>query len=306
MSSPDSIRASNAVDAGDCSGWSCSRCRRMTFVSSRASVITPGALVSLDCGPGPGLASSLLLVGTRGCWPGRPPEHARGVRHHRCGALNGRDLGVFVEAHLEPIPFLETERSPNLGWNGDLPLPRDASRSPYYHDEIVLRGPLDAASVGGPTPGALPKHGWRLRSSRGDVALWPPQSGVRFAVKRPTPRSLTVAREDPVPVLRQLAPPNCIGGVRAIASGTVPRPTPGALLNRSSPPAEAGRATRAFTPGEAHTNPMGTLHGAIIAPPLSARGCPARSRPAGPGFSLGGHPVASIRPRRSARNPPAS
>lgn len=81
---------------------------------------------------------------------------------------------------------------------------------------------------------------------------------------QPTSRSLTVTWEDPVPVLQHLAALPGIEGVRAIASGTVPRPPLGQLLDLSIPVVEEGRVTFAFTPGELHYNPLGTVHGGII------------------------------------------
>lgn len=84
-------------------------------------------------------------------------------------------------------------------------------------------------------------------------------------ITQPSPRSLIVTWEDPVPVLQQLARLPGIEGVRAIASGAVPRPPLGELLDLSIPLAEAGRVTFALTPGEVHYNPMGTVHGGIIA-----------------------------------------
>ncbi len=81
---------------------------------------------------------------------------------------------------------------------------------------------------------------------------------------QPTSRSLTVTWEDPVPVLQHLAALPGIEGVRAIATGAVPRPPLGQLLDLSIPVVEEGRVTFAFTPGELHYNPLGTVHGGII------------------------------------------
>ncbi len=81
---------------------------------------------------------------------------------------------------------------------------------------------------------------------------------------QPTTRSLTVTWEDPAPVLQHLAALPGIEGVRAIATGALPRPPLGQLLDLSIPVVEEGRVTFAFTPGELHYNPLGTVHGGII------------------------------------------
>lgn len=87
---------------------------------------------------------------------------------------------------------------------------------------------------------------------------------IQLTHVQPTSRSLTVTWEDPVPVLQHLAALPGIEGVRAIATGAVPRPPLGQLLDLSIPVVEEGRVTFAFTPGELHYNPLGTVHGGII------------------------------------------
>ncbi len=77
-------------------------------------------------------------------------------------------------------------------------------------------------------------------------------------------RSLTVTWEDPEPTLRRLSGLSGIEGVRAISTGTVPRPPLGELLGLSIPVVEPGRVTFAFTPTEVHYNPIGTVHGGVI------------------------------------------
>lgn len=60
----------------------------------------------------------------------------------------------------------------------------------------------------------------------------------------------------------------------APAEGQVRRPGIGALLGMELVALEAGRVTFALEPGEQHTNPLGMVHGGVVATLLdSAMGC---------------------------------
>ena len=67
---------------------------------------------------------------------------------------------------------------------------------------------------------------------------------------------------------RQLPPDPALSGLdslRAMAAGRRPRPPASSLIGLAMRSAEAGRVTMAMTPAECHYNPIGTVHGGVVA-----------------------------------------
>jgi len=85
-----------------------------------------------------------------------------------------------------------------------------------------------------------------------------------------------------------------------IRTGTVPPPGFAVLLGLTLEQVEEGRVTFAMTPGDAHLNPLGTVHGGLLATMLdSAMGCAVQSvLPAGSSYTTLQLDVKSA-PRRS-------
>ena len=75
--------------------------------------------------------------------------------------------------------------------------------------------------------------------------------------------------------------------LEGIRTGTIPPPGFAVLLGLSLEDVEAGRVTFAMTPGDAHLNPLGTVHGGLLATMLdSAMGCAIQSvLPAGMSYT---------------------
>ena len=75
--------------------------------------------------------------------------------------------------------------------------------------------------------------------------------------------------------------------LEGIRTGTVPPPGFAVLLGLTLEQVEEGRVTFAMTPGEAHLNPLGTVHGGLLATMLdSAMGCAVQSvLPAGSSYT---------------------
>ena len=66
--------------------------------------------------------------------------------------------------------------------------------------------------------------------------------------------------------------------LEGIRAGTIPPPGFAVLLGLTLEHVEEGRVTFAMTPGEAHLNPLGTVHGGLLATMLdSAMGCAVQS-----------------------------
>ena len=75
--------------------------------------------------------------------------------------------------------------------------------------------------------------------------------------------------------------------LEGIRAGTIPPPGFAVLLDLTLESVEEGRVTFAMTPGEAHLNPLGTVHGGLLATMLdSAMGCAVQSvLPAGSSYT---------------------
>jgi len=75
--------------------------------------------------------------------------------------------------------------------------------------------------------------------------------------------------------------------LRAVASGELPPPPVAAMMGFEIETVEVGRAVFALEPTEAHYNPLGTVHGGVIATLLdSAAGCAVHTvLPVGSGYT---------------------
>ncbi len=75
--------------------------------------------------------------------------------------------------------------------------------------------------------------------------------------------------------------------LRAMAGGTIPAPPALLLIGAGMGTIDAGRITMTLEPGEHHYNPLGTVHGGMIATLLdSVMGCAVHSMlPAGRGYT---------------------
>ncbi|MEO8450618.1 MAG: PaaI family thioesterase [Gemmatimonadota bacterium] len=98
-----------------------------------------------------------------------------------------------------------------------------------------------------------------------------------------TIRSLTTTWEDPMPGARAAQELAGVDFLRKLAAGDF-SPAPFArLLGATIESVEPGRVTFAMVPGEQHYNPIGVVHGGLLATLLdSAMGCAVQSKlPAG-------------------------
>jgi uncharacterized protein (TIGR00369 family) len=84
--------------------------------------------------------------------------------------------------------------------------------------------------------------------------------------------------DDPAPILRMLPTAPGIEVLRALASGQLPPPPIMQTIGFASAEFELGRARFSLHPSEFHYNPLGTVHGGVIATLLdSATGCAVHS-----------------------------
>lgn len=100
-------------------------------------------------------------------------------------------------------------------------------------------------------------------------------------------RSLQVTWEDPAPAAREARQMSGLEYLRSIAAGRFPAPPIARLLGYALVEVDEGRAVFEVTPGEKHYNPIGLVHGGLLATVLdSAMGCAIHSvLPAGIGYS---------------------
>lgn len=100
-------------------------------------------------------------------------------------------------------------------------------------------------------------------------------------------RSLQVTWEDPAPSAREARTMGGLEFLQAILAGRFPPPPIAQLLGYSLVEVQEGRAVFAVQPGEVHYNPIGMVHGGLLATLLdSAMGCAIHSTlPAGTGYS---------------------
>ncbi len=100
-------------------------------------------------------------------------------------------------------------------------------------------------------------------------------------------RTRTVSWEDPRALAEAARGLSGLEYLRKIASGELPRPPFGALLDFGLSELEEGRAVFTVEPAEYHYNPIGVVHGGLAATLLdSAMGCAVHSTlPAGVGYT---------------------
>ncbi len=93
--------------------------------------------------------------------------------------------------------------------------------------------------------------------------------------------------------------------LEGIRAGTIPPPGFAVLLDLTLEHVEEGHVTFAMTPGEAHLNPLGTVHGGLLATMLdSAMGCAVQSMlPAGSSYTTLQLDVKYVRPPQLGRGP---
>lgn len=91
-------------------------------------------------------------------------------------------------------------------------------------------------------------------------------------------RQRAYAWEDPSATVAELGRRSGIEVLQAITAGELPRPPIMATLDVDRAAFEVGRATFSLIPQELHYNPLGTVHGGVIATLLdSAAGCAVHS-----------------------------
>ena len=111
-------------------------------------------------------------------------------------------------------------------------------------------------------------------------------------------RSRTVTWEDPLIGAGAAQSMTGLEYLRAIGSGAIPPPPIAVLLGMEAPQVEAGRAVFALQPGEHLYNPIGSVHGGVLATLLdSALGCAVHSTlPAGVGYTTVDLTITYLRP----------
>jgi uncharacterized protein (TIGR00369 family) len=100
-------------------------------------------------------------------------------------------------------------------------------------------------------------------------------------------RTRTFSWSDPALTAAQLGRRSGLDMLRAMAAGELPAPPVMDLLGVERLEVDEGRVAVAMTPQEFHYNPLGTVHGGILATLLdTATGCAVHSTlPAGIGYS---------------------
>jgi uncharacterized protein (TIGR00369 family) len=111
--------------------------------------------------------------------------------------------------------------------------------------------------------------------------------GARTADAAAALRERTYAWQDPSPIFASLGTAPGIELLKAMEAGELPPPPIMFTLGLSGFSAEVGRATFTLVPQEFHYNPLGGVHGGVIATLLdSAAGCAVHSvLPAGEGYT---------------------
>jgi len=100
-------------------------------------------------------------------------------------------------------------------------------------------------------------------------------------------RTRTITWEDPMAAIQTGKTISGIAYLKALQSGELPPPPIAILLGMSLTDVSEGRAVFAAEPSEYHYNPLGTVHGGVMATMLdSALGCAVQSMlPAGTGYT---------------------
>ena len=87
-------------------------------------------------------------------------------------------------------------------------------------------------------------------------------------------RSRRYSWQDPAPFLAALPRTGGLELLRAMAAGGLPEPPIAATLGFEEITFDSGRVTVSLRPGEHHLNPLGTVHGGVLATLLdTACGC---------------------------------
>jgi len=111
-------------------------------------------------------------------------------------------------------------------------------------------------------------------------------------------RSRTIAWKDPVESAKAGLTLSGLDYLRKMASGELPRPPIGILMDFSIVEVEKGKVTFAVQPAEFHYNPIGVVHGGLAATLCdSAMGCAVQTMlPAGTGYTTVDLSVTYLRP----------
>ena len=111
-------------------------------------------------------------------------------------------------------------------------------------------------------------------------------------------RSRTIVWKDPVESAKAGLTLSGLDYLRKMASGELPRPPIGILMDFSIVEVEKGKVTFAVQPAEFHYNPIGVVHGGLAATLCdSAMGCAVQTMlPAGTGYTTVDLSVTYLRP----------
>jgi uncharacterized protein (TIGR00369 family) len=114
-----------------------------------------------------------------------------------------------------------------------------------------------------------------------------PESMTQTQVDGDSTRRREYAWTDPGATVAALGGRAGIDVLRAMIAGELPPPPVAMMMGFEAVEFDVGRAVFALTPGETHYNPLGTVHGGVIATLLdSAAGCAVHSTlPHGSGYT---------------------
>lgn len=114
----------------------------------------------------------------------------------------------------------------------------------------------------------------------------------------PTSRRRAYTWDDPRPAVEASQQMSGLEMLQAVGAGKLPRPPALDTLAIDPVEVEPGRVVFEMTPAEWHYNPLGTVHGGVLATLAdSALGCSIHSRlPAGTGYTTLGINVSFLRP----------
>jgi len=133
------------------------------------------------------------------------------------------------------------------------------------------------------------------------LELRPPQPGLHVVSHRDRAadaRTRTVTWSDPATVAALLGERDGVAGLEAIAAGQIPPPPVAELMGMEIRTVERGRVVFTLDPAEFLYNPIGSVHGGVLATLLdSAMGCAVQSvLPAGVRYTTLDLAVKYVRP----------